>query len=269
MPVIVNYSPITERFHAKGIVTWKLEDVHTGKITYGSNSNILTNKARELLITLLIGTSSTVPDFVGIGTGTSTPVAGDTALQTPVDYDGANEAKQASIKAPRSLFHARIVTQFATSEANQNIRELGLFDSANSGNLWARVSVIINKTSSQRLTVYWNIIFERDTGVPIKTGASIGATGTINGQTASQSISFASAVTFLAIYNNTGGDIYISLTDDFASYTTQPDEYDFLLTDGESKELFNEEFSVSTIYVYKDSAGNITMPNNALSIRGW
>lgn len=264
-----NILNIEERLFCKGYVEWELIDEITGYKYSGGNHNIITNTGRERIARLITGLSTLVPDFVGIGTGTTTPVASNTALITPVDYDGANEAKQASLKEVKSLFHARIVTQFATSEANQNIRELGLFDAANTGNLWARVLATINKTSSQRLTVYWNLIFERNTGVAIKTGASIGATGTINGQTASQSVSFASPVTFLKIHNNTGGDIYISLTDDFASYTTQPDEYDYLLLDNESLQLFNEEFSISTLYIYKDSVGNITMPDKTLSIRGW
>jgi hypothetical protein len=251
-------------------VHYYLIHARTGRIiTHKKTHNIITNKARERLALYMKGDSISSPAFVGIGTGTNNAVAGDIALQTPVDYDGANDAKVASIRDILSTYKSRTTVQFGSSEANQNIRELGLFDAANAGNLWARVNVTINKTSAQILTVYWYISFERATGVAIKTGQSVAATGTITGQVDS-TLTFPSTVTFLMVENNTGVVVYIKING--AMTGTPPTGYDYRLEASGIKsrlELVNEEISISNIHVYKDSAGNITLPANTFVAVGW
>ena len=144
--------------------------------------NAVLNTMRNNLADALIGTSITFPNFIGIATGTGNVAATDTALDTPVDYDGANEAKVTTSRSLRGQFTSRIVTQFSTTEANQNIRQLGLFDAANSGVLWAKVRVTIDKVNTERLTIYWYFTFERRAGLALKSGTSVGATGaTANG----------------------------------------------------------------------------------------
>lgn len=250
----------------RGYVRWELYDELNNKIIKKGKSNVITNFAREKLASAYKGDTVTFPSHIGIGTGTSTPAAGDTALQTPVNYDGVNAAKTIDSKSVIRLYATRFVTQFLTTEANQNIRELGLFDAANSGNLWARVSVTINKVNTQRLTVYWYLTFERGTGVPVKTGASIGATGTITSAVDSTA-TFASQVTFCIIENNTGDVVYVSISD--AMSGTPPNEYDYRIANGSRIELLDEEFGITDLHIYKVAVNNFSLPNNALSIRGW
>jgi hypothetical protein len=80
-----------------------------------------------------------------------------TALAQPVLYDGANQARVADYSLVQGLYNARKTVIFRTNEANDIIREIGLFDAANNGALWARAIVDVNKTSTQILTVYWTI----------------------------------------------------------------------------------------------------------------
>ena len=176
---------LLDPYRVKGFVHWELIDDKTGRVTRRGrgkheswwmkavpktlqklfllgDENAIVDTGRNRLAQYMIGTSITSPNFIGIGTGTNGVAASDTALQTPVDYDGANDAKASATRSLKGQYTARIVTNFLATEANQNIRELGLFDAANSGNMWARVSVTINKAASERLNIYWYVVFEEE-----------------------------------------------------------------------------------------------------------
>jgi hypothetical protein len=289
---------IAEPAILRGYVDWELVDDKTGRVTsngrgwirrkwlgrrlsrildfltpylpflsrlfpYGVE-NALVNTARNKLANAFIGTATTYPQWIGIGTGTNDVGGGDTALQTLVHYDGTNDAKVADSKTLKGQFTSRIITQFTTAQANQSIRELGLFDAANSGNLWARVRVTINKTSSERLNVHWYIIFERRSSLAIKTGASIGATGTITANT-DITLTFSSSVTIVIIFNNSSVPMYIKFNGALTS--SPPTDYDAYIESGGHFIMSDEEIDVSTVHVYMNAA--ITMPHNNLTVRGW
>ena len=227
--------------------------------------NAVLNTMRNNLADALIGTSITFPNFIGIATGTGSVSATDIALDTPVDYDGANEAKITTSRSLRGQFTSRIVTQFSTTEANQNIRQLGLFDAANSGVLWAKVRVTIDKVNTERLTIYWYFTFERRAGLALKSGTSVSATGaTANGSWTT--LSFASNVTVLMIENNSGGVIYFNLNGNGGA-GNPPASYDFRVVDGGRIELLNEEIDISAVHSFATEI--ITLPDNQLSVKGW
>jgi len=279
-----------------GYVDWELIDDETGKVvergrgysnkwwepllyfvnkfTFISNlfyrffrpgqSNAILDKARSELADFMVGTSITVPGFVGIATGSGTIASSDTTLDTPVDYDGSNEAKAFSGKSVRGNNLVRYVTQFTKVEAIQTIGQLGLFTAANSGNLWAKVSVTIVKTATQRLNVYWYVIFERNAALAIKSGGSIGATGLVS-TSADSTLTFPTTVTSLSIHNNSGVLMYVSLND--AMTGNPPEDYDFLILDGGKLELMQEEVSIATVHVFM--ADTFTLPDTQLVVRGW
>ncbi len=228
--------------------------------------NAIVNKGREELAQVMIGASPNLANFIAVGTGTTAVTASDTALATLSQYDGANDAKVTTSRSLKDLFTARLVTQFGTAEANVNIREVGLFGLANAGNMWARALITVNKTSSERLNIYWYFIFSRRTDLAIKTGASIGATGTLV-QDNDSTLTFASAVTVITLHNKSGGIVYISLSD--AMTGTPPDDYDFLMADGASLSFLAEEFQQTIIHTYNLAGGSIVMPDNAFVARGW
>tara|TARA_Y100000310_G_C20684585_1_gene818142 strand:+ start:922 stop:1845 length:924 start_codon:yes stop_codon:yes gene_type:complete len=276
-------------FKVKGYVDWELIDDATGKVTKHGRAwshsrltrflpdwiasrlplgkeNAIVNNARNQLANALIGTSVTYPEYIAIGTGTDSVAASDTALQTVSQYDGANDAKQAVSRTLKGQFTARIVAQFTTAQANVNIREVGLFEANDaSQNMWARVNINVNKNETERLNIYWYLVFERRTGLAIKTGASIGATGTIVADTDS-TLTFASSVTIVMITNNSGVKAYFKLNEALTGGAS-PTNYDFSLDNGEAYIQSDEEIEVSTIHVIMNDA--FTMPDNELSVRGW
>ena len=250
-----------------GFVEWELKNERTGQITKSGKANIVVNYARERLARSVIGESITYPGFVAVGTGTNTPAAADTALQTLSQYDGSNDAKAVSSKSLKSLYTSRFVAQFNSAQANITIKELGLFDAANAGNMWARVSVDITKTSSEVLNVYWNITFDRSSGVAIKTGASINGTGTAVDGTAF-TVSFASTVTVVMIHNNSGQKMYYKINEDLDA-ASPPVDYDFILADGESLLLTNEEIAITDIDVFGSGISAGALPKNQYGFVGW
>jgi len=278
---------------AQGFVHWELRNESTGKLTgkglgqaetfYGKilnklsmgkmhlpfgKRNAIVNHARNKLANALIGTAITYPTFVAVGTGTNAATASDTALQTKVLYDGTNEAKVVDTRSLKGDYGARLVVQFSTSEANATIQEIGLFEGNDAdANMWARVSATITKTSSDRLTIYWYLFFERNPGLALKTGSSQQPTPSLV-QGSSVAASFSPSVTLLRVHNNTGGNLYLRLNGALEADAT-PNNYDSIVGNGEDFILDNEEIDISSLGLNNVAGGSFTLPDNKLSISGW
>ena len=286
---------IADAAEPRGYVDWELIDDATGEITkrgrgyihrtwYGrlydclfgrwkplrlGTPNGIVNNGREQMATALTGGSVTYPTFVGLGDGTTAVTASDTGLDSKIFYDGATgEAKAASSRTLLGRFKARIIVQFAASEAVDTITEMGLFEADDAdANMWARVRVNIVKANTELLNIYWYITFERRPGLAIKTGASTQATGVVT-QNEISTITFASNVTVLRVHNNTGQIVYLKLNAAL-NHATAPTNYDYKLADGESMELLNEEIDVSTISVTTPAASFTIESSNVMVAQGW
>ena len=259
---------VKESMEPRGYVRWTLADAKTGKFKKsGGQHNILVNKTRSELANAVIGTSTTFPGFIGVGVGVTTPAADDTDLETVSQYNGSNDAKVADSKTVRSLYTSRFVVQFTTAQANTAIKELALLTAADDGNLWARVAVNITKTSSERLTIYWYIIFDRSTDVAIKSGASINATGTFANSTP-VTLTFSAAVTVMILSNNSGTQIYFKVNEALDG-ADPPVDFDGVLQDNENFALLNEEISITTISVWGTALGTAAAPQNVIGCVGW
>jgi hypothetical protein len=281
----------------KGYVHWELTDAKTGRIREQGEGqaeilkwkwleklslgflkpklgkrNAIVNNARNQIALSLTGVSITYPNFVGLGTGTNPVTATDTALQTKVQYDGANDAKAATTRSLKGDFTARIVAQFDTDEGNTTIQEIGLFEGNDSTqNMWARINATIVKSSSDRLSIYWYLILERTPGLALKQGiAQQPIFAMVQGSaSAATTQNFSPSVTLLRVHNRTGGRLYGRLNGALQAGAT-PNNYDFLLQDGEDFELFNEEILISSLSLTNANAGGtFTTPDNLLTVSGW
>lgn len=121
--------------------------------------NQITNFARDWFISTLLDPAyasgnNLPPAFIGLGTTQSVITPAATTLDNPESYDGTNAAKEAESRT-RFQQSVRIHTQFTTGEANFGIRQLGLFDAANDGNLWAIINTNLVKIQGERLSVFW------------------------------------------------------------------------------------------------------------------
>ncbi len=136
-------------------------DAKTGRITHRfAKHNLAVNTGLYSIAARLAGTD--VPankkgtiTYCGVGTGTTPPAAGDTTLETEIFR------KQISVRSS-TLGVARFRTFFNTSEANDALKELGLFGdaatvTADSGTLFCRLAIDKTKTSSETLTLDWEV----------------------------------------------------------------------------------------------------------------
>jgi hypothetical protein len=142
-------------------VTATFRDARTGRITKQfKGHNLAVNTGLNSIAARLAGTD--IPankkgtiNYCGVGTGTDAPAAGDTELQTELFR------KQVSVRSS-TLNVARFRTFFSTSEANDTLKEVGLFGddataTADSGTLFCRIAVNKTKTSSETLTLDWEV----------------------------------------------------------------------------------------------------------------
>lgn len=239
-------------------------------VPYGKR-NAVVNTARSQLAELLKGTSITVPSYVGVGTGTNTVAAADTALQTAVPYTGGSAtAKAVTSRTILDQYTCRYITSFGTSEittssSDVTIRELGLFTTSSvTSNMWARVNVNVTKANTEKLNIYWYVVFERRTGLAIKSGASIATTGNVSANTTS-TLTFATPVTVVLLHNDSGQKCWYKFNEALAG--SPPTNFDIVLEDGQSWAMSEEEIEIVTVHVYVNAA--ITMPSNTFSVRGW
>ena len=300
---------IQDPIEFQGRVSWVLTDIHTGKKRYGGNyskfwasrlipnfvksrwkygiKNNITNTTRNKVADFLVGTTIAPPTLIGLGTGTDSPSASDTGLQTPIDYDTSGSTaytKSIPTKYLKSQYEARFIQTFNANEVahNTQIREIGLFDSTGTNattGLWARVAVDITKANTEKLDISWSIITERRSGLAIKSGESIGCTGTISQLSSStdstltftNSAGGAQPCTIVFMHNDLGVKAYLKFNGAFAGQnaSTAPNNYDLVLEDGQSFTQSDEEIEIANVHIWANVSGNITMPNNQLVIRGW
>lgn len=134
---------------------WTLRDAETGEIDdQGKGENLFTGLGRSYVAGYLIGDRSVGITYFAVGSGTTTPANGDTALATEtgrVAFSSTAESPQYSAEC----------SAFAnTSELNGTHSEVGLFGegasgTAGSGILFSRALASFTKTSTQTLTFVW------------------------------------------------------------------------------------------------------------------
>jgi len=131
----------------------------TGKTTVLELHNSATTVGKNSLASRLAGASTGQVTYFAVGTGASTgggaPAVGDVALATELIR------KQISVRsASGNVASYRVF--FGTSEANDDLTEIGLFGddasaTADSGTLFARASITKTKTDQETLTIDWSL----------------------------------------------------------------------------------------------------------------
>lgn len=95
---------------------------------------LFVTSGKEWVVDKLDGTKTTKQEYIGWGTGTTNPVAGDTGLQTP-----ASEARTLAVQSqPTQDTHRNVGTITATG--TKTISEVGLFDASAAGVMLIRAN---------------------------------------------------------------------------------------------------------------------------------
>jgi hypothetical protein len=113
-------------------------------------TNLIVNNGRYgICDQLLASPTITKPTHMGIGTGTTAPALGDTALQTEVG------TRQSASKS-RSNNVLTLEATFAAGNGTGAITEAGVFNASTGGTLYSRITFsVINKGSNDSLTLTW------------------------------------------------------------------------------------------------------------------
>lgn len=133
----------------------EVKNEETGKIKIIKTHNLVVTTGKNLLRDFLYdGSSVTVAGLThfGYGTGTTAAAAADTALETQVARDTITQ----KIKDT-----GKLTVKYYLSSANGNgstLTEVGLFNAASSGTMYARaIHAAIAKTSSISVTYSWEL----------------------------------------------------------------------------------------------------------------
>lgn len=143
-----------------GICTITIRDAKTGRIkSKDIIKNTFCDAGRNSIADHLRGTTSNnkgIITYCAVGTDSTAPTAADTGLGTELFR------KLVSVRSWNSAKIATFQTFFTTSEANGTLRECGLFgDDASStpgsGTLFSKLAINRTKSSSDTLTLNWDI----------------------------------------------------------------------------------------------------------------
>lgn len=148
-----------ELLKVKGEIVLEFRNVKTGKVRRYVYKNMFVTYGKNAIAQRLAGQSVGEITYCAVGTGTTAPALGDTALQTEL------ARKEISVRSYlNNVFTGQ--TFFTTSEANGTLREAGLFGTGvgrtpsvtpGSGQLFARAAINRVKTSNDTLTLSWTV----------------------------------------------------------------------------------------------------------------
>lgn len=143
----------------KGEIVLEFRNVKTGKVRRYVYRNTFVTYGKNAIAQRMAGNDVGEISWCALGTGTTAPALGDTALQTEI------ARKEISVRSYLgNVFTGQ--TYFTTSEANGTLREAGLFGTGvgrtpsstpGSGQLFARAAINRVKTSNDTLTLSWTV----------------------------------------------------------------------------------------------------------------
>ena len=123
----------------QGIVT---EKVHV--------PNLVVSVGKTFIASRMAGTSSSVMSHMGLGSGTTAPVAGNTALETSL---GANVALTSTTPSSNTVTY---VATFGAGVSTGAVTEAGIFNALSSGTMLCRTTFpVVNKAAGDTITITW------------------------------------------------------------------------------------------------------------------
>jgi hypothetical protein len=131
----------------------KVVEVATCRVVHHERvHNLVTLAGRNLIRDLLNGAATSIIWHIGVGSGTSTPAAGDTTLQTQRDRLPVTKVVAMAGKLTTTLFLP------PTTSANSfMLTEVGAFTAASGGTMFARATHTgIQKSTEISITYTWD-----------------------------------------------------------------------------------------------------------------
>lgn len=143
---------LQENLKMKGELTIQVFDRQGNLKSAQKVPNLVVTAGKNYIASRMVGTSSTVMNGMAIGTGTGTPAAGDTTLNTEVD-------RQALTAFTASTNTVTATATFPAGSGTGAIREAGIFNNATSGGtmLCRTTFPEVNKQAGDSIAITWTV----------------------------------------------------------------------------------------------------------------
>lgn len=113
--------------------------------------NLVVDTGLDFIASRMVGTSSAVMSHMAVGSGTTNPAAGDTALET--------ELGRVALSSSTATNNAvEYVATFGAGVGTGAITEAGILNASSGGTLLCRTEfAVINKGASDSMTITWTV----------------------------------------------------------------------------------------------------------------
>ena len=116
--------------------------------------NLVVQVGKNFIASRMLGTASAVMTHMEVGTGVTSPVSGDSALQSPV-----GGSRQAFSTSPSAV--ANVITYaatFAPGVGTGALTEAGIFNAGSGGTMLCRTTFsVVNKAVGDTISVSWSV----------------------------------------------------------------------------------------------------------------
>jgi len=141
-----------ENISMKGELTIDRFDVNGQLIEKRKIPNLIVSAGKNLMISRLLGTTDGVMTHMGVGTGTTSPVIANTALETAL---GARIALTSATQTTNTVTY---VGTFSAGVSTGAITEAGIFNALTSGTMLCRTTFpVVNKAAGDSIVITWVI----------------------------------------------------------------------------------------------------------------
>lgn len=114
--------------------------------------NLIVDSGLNFICDRMEGTSEAAMSHMAVGTGSTAPAAGNTALESQL---GAREALDSTTVAANAITY---VATFEAGESTGAITEAGILNAATAGTLLCRTTfAVVNKAADDTLSITWTI----------------------------------------------------------------------------------------------------------------
>ena len=130
--------------------------VMTGRLAIAINGevvkevpNLVVSAGKDYVASRMKDTTKDAMSHMALGSGSTSPAAGDTALGSEL---GRNALTSSTVSSNEITY----VATFAAGESTGAVTEAGLFNAASGGDMLCRTTFgVINKAASDSMTVTW------------------------------------------------------------------------------------------------------------------
>lgn len=143
---------INDNVKVSGKVRLVLKDKN-GKVKESREiKNLLVSSGLEFICSRMAGTSASVMSHMALGSGTTTPAAGQTDL---VSILGSREALDSTTASSNTITY---VSSFEAGDGTGAVTEAGIFNASSGGTMLCRTTFAeVNKEPDDTMSVTWTI----------------------------------------------------------------------------------------------------------------